>query len=200
MNLLLLIIATTALLLATLSLLRPRLAAGRAAGTMLLANLSEGVHEEFITRFPDNAVATRYLIAKAGSDAGHADICTHTDIPLGIFYDESPGGTDLTDPLAIGLLGAADETRKVAVNSSVAVGDWLVPDDNGFAKTLPGTAGAYNVIGRCLKAGDATNNPIVEFDPQPHVRFVSAAFNATGTEATDIAALKAILQAAGIIT
>jgi len=133
----------------------------------LFTNIAEGVHEEFISRLPDTAIPAYFLLAKVGSDNEHAAIASHTDIPVGIFRDTTlavGGADDLTLPVAIALFGAAEETRKVAINSTVNEGDFLVADDNGYAKTLPTSGGgtAY-VFGRALMAGAAGD--VIEFDP-----------------------------------
>ena len=140
---------------------------GEGVTERFFANIAEGTHEEFISRLPDNPIPTYFLLAKKGSDNQHADIAAHTDIPIGIFRDvtEAVGGDDdLTLPVAIALFGAASETRKVAINSTVNEGDFLVADDGGYGKTLPTSGGgtAY-VFGRALMAGAAGD--VIEFDP-----------------------------------
>jgi hypothetical protein len=141
------------------------------SGEKVFSNIAEGTHEEFISRLPDNPIPTYFLLAKKGSDNQHADIAAHTDIPIGVFRDITAavgGGDDLTLPVSVALFGAARETRKVALNSTVAEGDFLVADDGGYAKTLPTSGGgtAY-VFGRSLMGGAAGD--VIEFDPTlPH--------------------------------
>ena len=136
---------------------------------MVFANIGEGVHGDVnggFSKLPDAAIATRYLFAKPGSDADHAAIAGHTDIPYGIFQDTTlqvGGADDLTLPVAVRPMGAASSTRLVAINSTVALGDFLVPDDNGYAKTLPGASGTYYICGRALQAGQAGDT--IEMDP-----------------------------------
>ena len=133
----------------------------------VFSNIAEGTHEEFISRLPDNPIPAYFLLAKIGSDNEHADIATHTDIPIGVFRDTTlaVGGTDdLTLHVSIALFGAAEETRKVAINSTVAEGAFLVADDGGYAKTLPTSGGGTTYIfGRALMAGAAGD--VIEFDP-----------------------------------
>ncbi|GEM_PF-2335422 len=158
------IILATALLAAFILRRRP----GKpGTGERLFANIAEGTHEEFISRLPDNPIPAYFLLAKMGSDNQHADIAGHADIPIGVFRDTTlavGGADDLTIPVAIALFGAAEETRKVVLNSNVNEGDFLVADDNGCAKTLPlhGGGTAY-VFGRALMAGAAGD--VIEFDP-----------------------------------
>ncbi len=136
-------------------------------GERLFCNIAEGTHEEFISRLPDNPIHTYFLLAKKGSDNQHADIAAHSDIPIGVFRDVTAavgGGDDLTLPVSVALFGAARETRKVSINSTVAEGDFLVPDDGGNAKTLPTSGGgASYIFGRALMAGAAGD--VIEFDP-----------------------------------
>jgi hypothetical protein len=136
---------------------------------MVFSNIGEGTHGDVnggFSKVPDVALATRYLFAKPGSDADHATLAAHTDIPYGIFQDTTSqigGGDDLTMPVAIRAMGSASMTRLVAINSTVALGDFLVPDDGGYAKTLPSATGTYYICGRALEAGLAGDT--IEMDP-----------------------------------
>ena len=135
----------------------------------VFANIGEGTHGDFnggFSKLPDAAIGTRYLFAKPGTDADHAAVAGHTDIPYGIFQDTTlgvGGMDDLTMPVAIRTLGAASETRRIALNSTVALGDYLVADDGGYAKTLPTASGTYYICGRALMAGVAGDT--IEMDP-----------------------------------
>jgi len=136
---------------------------------MILSNIGEGTHSDVnggFSKLPDEAIPTRYLFAKPGSDSDHATIATNTDIPYGIFQDTTlqVGGTDdLTLPVAIRPMGAASMTRLIAINSAVSLGDFLVPDTGGYAKTLPTVSGTYYICGRALEAGQAGDT--IEMDP-----------------------------------
>jgi len=102
---------------------------------------------------------------------GNAAIAGVGDIPIGVFGDSSDIGTfgetevsNLLSPLLVRLLGCSGiGTQLVSINSVVALGDYLVPDANGYARTLPIVAGTYYVCGRALEAGIAGAN--IEFDP-----------------------------------
>jgi hypothetical protein len=75
----------------------------------------------------------------------------------------------VTDEAAIGdyitggLLGGTVGTQKVALNSTVALGDALTPDAAGYARTLPTADGVYWVFGNALQAGVAGD--VIEFLP-----------------------------------
>jgi hypothetical protein len=152
---------------------RKPLRSGLCTGVMILSNIGEGRHSDTyggISLLPDVALPTRYLVAKVGATPGvTANICTSADIPLGIFQDQTlavGGADDLTNPVAIRLFGSATETRLVAINSTVAYGDWLIVDsaNPGFAKTDPATASTTVwIIGRALLAGAAGDT--IEIDP-----------------------------------
>jgi len=153
--------------------LKPNRSAIAGGASMILFNIGEGTHGDQyggISLLPDAALSTRFLVAKVGATPGTtAAICTSTDIPLGIFQDQTlavGGADDLTMPVAIRLFGSATETRKVAINSTVSYGDWLIVDsaNPGFAKTDPATASTTVwVIGRALLAGAAGDT--IEMDP-----------------------------------
>ena len=135
----------------------------------LFANIAEGVHQEFFSRLPDVALGSYFLLAKAGSDADHAALCGAADVPIGIYQDTTLGqfgATQLDMPLSIKALGAGAFTAKVAINSTVALGDLLVPAASGYARTLPAagaTPATYYVIGRALRGGAAGD--VIEIDP-----------------------------------
>jgi len=182
-----------------------------------LANIDEGSHPKgHITRFPDVAIPAPsgggilYLLAKNSATVGNATLAGVGDIPIGVWNGTTTRGTfggtttdDLSVPLVIKLFGATAETQLVSINSNVALGDLLVCDANGYAKTLPSaTPGAYYVIGRALKAGAAGDN--IEFDPTlpiPRSGFVPifAGILASTTAATADHVLIADLLATDIV-
>lgn len=156
-----------------------------AAFDLTLSNIGEGEHIEFISLYPDAAIGTRFLIAKQGTVPANGDLCGVNDVPIGVWYDETGTTTDLTQKRAIGLLGARKTTMRVAINSTVTLGDLLVPGAGSYAKTLPAagvTPVSYNVIGRALRAGVAGD--VIEFDPQPMVVILGAA-SGTVTQTQD---------------
>jgi hypothetical protein len=179
---------------------------------MFLANIAEGRHKEGkISRLPAVEIphatnGTRlYLLAKNTGTVGQATIAGVGDIPIGIFGDSTDRGsfggntfTDLTIPLLVQLFGATIETQLVSINSNVALGDLLVCDANGYAKTLPAdTAGCFYVFGRALQAGVAGDN--IEFDPilpKPGSGFVPIF---AGVMAATVAGVDDVLPIAGLL-
>lgn len=133
-----------------------------------LANVAEG--QSLHGQKTYTAVSTgslRYLIAKLGATPLNADIAGQADEPLGIFTDQPTAG----DPIAVALLGAAEGTQKVAINSAVADGDLLTPDANGYARTLPAANGTYWVFGRAtLPTTPAAAGDTIEFIPRSPVK------------------------------
>jgi hypothetical protein len=142
----------------------------RLSGLAYFANIAEGRHERgLITYLPDNAFATRWLVCKRGASAGNIDVCTATDVPLGIVEDETGTTANLTIPLAVRLFGGACDITLLgqagAANAGVIAQDaLLVADAAGQLKTLPAGAGTYYVVGRALNA-TTVQGDLVEFSP-----------------------------------
>jgi len=165
------IILTVLALFCILFLWRQFKAAEGVSREITLCNIAEGTHQETFSRLPDAAISSYFLLAKAGSDQDHATLCGINDVPIGVFQDTTLGplGTTVLDvPIAIKALGAGAFTGKVAINSTVALGDLLVPDTGSYARTLPAagaTPSTYYVIGRALRGGAAGD--VIEYDPMP---------------------------------
>lgn len=112
------------------------------------------------TRLADANFTLRYLICKAGSDASHIDICTASDIPLGVVTDQTPttdqAASDLSYPLPVNLLGLNEDSERMIASAAIAVGDFVVPAAAGKVKTLPASGGGTTyIIGRALSAAAA---------------------------------------------
>jgi hypothetical protein len=125
----------------------------------------------------DAAINVRYSLVTIGASAGKtikANLASST--PWGIAEDTTDTITnDLAIPLAVSLLSnASDRTQKVAVNSNVAVGDWLIPDTTNpiYGMTDPGLN--LNRFGRAITAGVAGGT--VEFAPCVPTRFASGSY------------------------
>jgi hypothetical protein len=179
---------------------------------MFLANIAEGRHKHgAFTRLPaveipKNATTggRAYFLASNTGTVGQATLAGVGSIPIGVWNDSTDRGsfggnifTDLTIPLAIHLFGSTDETELVSINSNVALGDLLTCDANGYAKTLPATAGINYVFGRALQAGAAGDN--IEFDPilpKPGSAFVPLY---AGVMASTVASEADVLAIAGLL-
>lgn len=131
-----------------------------------MANIGEGVHEGGRdSLFADNAFATRYLVCKRGTDAEHIDVCTASDVPLGVVNDQTISATDLSTPLQVQYFGGAlNVTIRLQGSGAIAVDTLLVPDSAGQVKALPAGAGTYYVIGRCLQASSGAGD-LLEASP-----------------------------------
>ena len=129
---------------------------------MALANVAEGQSLTGLKNFAaDVVVAGRYRIGKIGSSAANITlIAAVTDKPLAIMQDEAAA---IGDYMNCAVLGATVGTLKVALNSTVALGDTLTVDATGYARTLPTADGTYWIFGAALQAGVAGD--IIEFAP-----------------------------------
>jgi hypothetical protein len=127
----------------------------------LAANVAEGQSLTGMKSYSaDAAFATRFRLGKIGSSASAINIVSAaTDKPLAVVTDEAAIGDYITG----GLLGGTVGTQKVALNSTVALGDALTPDAAGYARTLPTADGVYWVFGNALQAGVAGD--VIEFLP-----------------------------------
>lgn len=137
--------------------------ASRPRGEQLtpLANVGEGFIPSVKTYLADAVVATRYLIAKPGTDENHVGICGVNDIPKGIFTDEAEAAED---SVAVALFGMHKDGALGIASAAIAVDAFVVPAANGKLRTLPATTGTYYIIGRCTKAAGADGDK-VEFVP-----------------------------------
>ncbi len=177
------------------------------------SNLAEGVHEETISLIPDTTALSnmpvRFLIATlSATGAKYFTVCNATLEPIGIVWDMAPvlitSSQLALPPLAIKLLGAVQSTRKVAINSTVGLYDFLCSDSAGYGRTLPAagaTPSQYYVIGKALQSGVAGDT--IEFDPQPMiVRYGAAAGTVTQTQnsITDSSGGTAATPSAGVRT
>lgn len=136
--------------------------------TLCLANIGEGQHEGNITKRSDAVIASRYLLAKIGSDANHVNLAGVGDIPLGVITDEAAAIEDIVN---VALFGASECTLKVQAAAAIAQGDFVVAGAAGQIRTLPVAAGTYYIIGRALTAA-AAQGDIVEIDPSVPIQRV----------------------------
>lgn len=158
MNIIHMLILTALLLLAVLPFIGRTL---RGAQNFANALIAERWPNGRKTYLPDAAFsASRYLLAKAGSDTDHIDICTADDIPIGVVTDETPVSGDLTVPLNVDLFGAATGTQIGVAAAAIAANALLVSADAGQIRTLPGVTGTYSIIGKALKAGAAQGDQV----------------------------------------
>lgn len=115
------------------------------------------------TYYLDEAVTTKNLLVKAGTDSDHVAICGVSDTPKGFCPDEGAIG----DEVEVRLLGAGHQETGLAVASgAIAADDRLVPAAGGKVKTLPATSGTYWIVGKSIKAAaDGEPVELIEFTP-----------------------------------
>ena len=135
-----------------------------AYGLIALANaiLAAEFHEHGrVTRTLNNAVATRYLLAKAGTaPATEADLSTANTRPVGYFTDTGAAG----DSIAVQLFGSAKSTAVGVASGAITAGDVICTDASGKIQTEPTSAGTYYIIGRALTATSADGD-LLEYAP-----------------------------------
>jgi hypothetical protein len=125
-----------------------------------------------ITRLADAAIAQRWSLVTNGATLGKTIKVNPTAgaNPIGVIDDTTDTlNGDLTIPVNINLLGGADRTLKVYINSAVTAGDYLIQDTAtaGAAMTDPLTAGTKVFqIGQALQSGVA--GQVIEFMPMPN--------------------------------
>lgn len=150
-----------------------------------------GTHK-VLSRRADAAHSARYLLVKSGTDAFHAAVAGASDYPIGSTND-TPGAAE--DLFNVNPLNNSEYTRPLRVATAIAAEVDLYTGANGFAQALPAVAGIYYKVGRsvALAVQEAANSYVVEVTPCDPVKTVVIAA-ATGTAATDIAALFTALQ------
>lgn len=152
-----------------------------------------GTHHQNVTKLADAGFSYRHLFVKAGTDADHVNVCGATDVPIGI-TDDQPNAAG--DPIQVAVLGISERTRLAICTTALGNEIDLYVGANGYAIALPATAGTYYKVGRSKQAAQPTevsNIYEIEFEPcSPQKTIVIA--HATGTAATDIAALYTALQ------
>lgn len=126
-----------------------------------LANVAEGRWCGGKTYLADAALATRYLLAKIGSDSGHIAAAGTADIPLGIVTDEAAAAED---PVNVAVFGTTEGSQLVVASAAIAAGDMIVSAASGKVRTLPATTGTYYIIGRAVTAA-AADGDLVQITP-----------------------------------
>lgn len=131
---------------------------------IVAANVAEGQYQGGKrTVYFDEAVTTKNLLMKAGTDSDHVAICGASDTPKGFCPDEGAAG----DEGELRMLGGApSETGLGVASGAIAADDRLVPAAGGKVKTLPSAAGTYWVVGKAIKAAaDGETVELVESFP-----------------------------------
>ncbi len=141
--------------------------ASQPRGTQLhgLVNVGEGFQPNRKTFLADAAIATRYLLVKAGTDAQHVALCGAADLPLGNATDE-PGAAE--EGVSVNLFGIQEEGTKLIASGAIAANVHIYTDANGKVQASPTVAGTYYRVGLSLSAAAADGDAIevVPFPPQ----------------------------------
>ncbi len=159
------------------------------------AGIALGTHQNAITRQADAVLAwvgtgadTAGYLVKEGTTAGStvAIISAASDEPLGVALD---GADAIGDPVAIGMLGNSNITRKMVAKAAIAIGGPCYSDGTGKVTVEPTTAGVYWLVGTA-KTTAAADGDVLEVETCKPVRVQLV----TVTGAADVAALITALK------
>jgi hypothetical protein len=141
------------------------------------------------TRRADVAFTKTNLLCKAGTDAGHVDICGAADYPVGISTDEAAAAEDLMNVAPLG--SSTQGTRKFRCTTALGANIDLYTAAGGVVVGEPGSAGTYYKVARSVAAAQivGTSDYMIEAAPiQPIMLVVAAAPSTVGNIATAMAA------------
>lgn len=174
----------------------------RAAASLFVGGLREnfasanvetatGTHKVLSLR-ADAAHSYTHLLIKAGTDAFHGAVCAANTYPIGSTTDSPDAAEDI---FQVAPLNISEHTRRLRCTTAIAAGVDLFAAANGFVSALPAVAGTYYKVGRsvALAVQEGSSNYVIEATVRPPVKTLVIAA-ATGTAATDIAALFTALQ------
>lgn len=85
-------------------------------------NIAEGTHKGSVTRYADEAITTRHLLYKTGSDGNHITLGDATSTPLGPVADEVATADIAAVPVTVDLLGKSGTKRMVASEAMATTG------------------------------------------------------------------------------
>lgn len=120
-------------------------------------NIGEGTFKNAKTYKADAAVATRFLLAKIGTDQNHSAACGANDIPIGVITDEAAAAEDL---VAVELLGISNRTLLMVASEAITAGEAVYTAAGGKIQDLPAGAGTYHKVGHALTAAAADGDLI----------------------------------------
>ncbi|MDR2778734.1 MAG: DUF2190 family protein [Puniceicoccales bacterium] len=142
---------------------------------LILSNSAIGTHACNITKQAAEAVPTKYLLGKFGTQITDVALCGTSDLPIGIITDEAAAHVsgESKEIVNVALLGSPDTLQAVA-STAITAGSIIIPAESGKVKPLPApTTGdeTYTMIGIALTAATA-DGQVIEFMscvPQQHV-------------------------------
>ncbi|MDR1890669.1 MAG: DUF2190 family protein [Puniceicoccales bacterium] len=132
---------------------------------LILSNSVVGTHACNITKQAEEAIPTKYLLGKFGTQETDVALCGTSDLPIGIITDEAAAPTSggPKEIVNVALLGSPDTLQAVA-STAIAAGAILIPAESGKVTTLPEPTESDQIctmIGIALTSAAA--NQIIEF-------------------------------------
>jgi hypothetical protein len=142
---------------------------------LILSNSAIGTHACNITKQAEEAIPTKYLLGKFGTQNTDVALCGSSDLPIGIITDEAaaPTSEGSKEIVNVALLGSPNTLQAVA-SAAITAGSILIPAGNGKISPLPEpTTGAQTctMVGIALTPATA-DGQVIEFMscvPQQHV-------------------------------
>ncbi|MEK9752266.1 MAG: hypothetical protein VW338_03515 [Rhodospirillaceae bacterium] len=138
---------------------------------LLAANIAEGTHRDGRQKRVDAVVSTRFLLAKAGSDVDHVDICGASDQPVGVMNDEAEA---IEDFINVQWLNASEQSRKVVASEAITVEADIYAAASGKVQNEPTIAGTYWLIGKARLAA-AADGDVIEAELHEPIKVVVVA-------------------------
>ncbi|MDR2737381.1 MAG: DUF2190 family protein [Puniceicoccales bacterium] len=133
---------------------------------LILSNSAVGTHAGNVTKLAEEAVATKYLLGKFGTEESNVAICNGADFPVGIITDEAgaPATDGAKETVNVALLGGSDTLLAVA-SGAISAGSIIIPSDGGKVRALPAATASdatYGVIGFALTSA-SSDGQLIEF-------------------------------------
>lgn len=156
------------------------------AGGLTRAINSAGTHETAVSRIAEGAIASPYLLVKAGTNPFTQVItCGAAEEPVGVAQDDA---TD-TQRLGVDLLNGG-RTLLMVASEAITAGDDIYTAASGKVQDEPGSAGTYWKVGKAVAAAAADGDAVEVATHTPIKVVVIAALTSTnGTAAAASASL-----------
>ncbi|MDR2432227.1 MAG: hypothetical protein LBD34_00530 [Puniceicoccales bacterium] len=132
----------------------------------ILSNSAIGTHACNITKQAEEAIPTKYLLGKFGTQKTDVALCGLSDLPIGIITDEAavPTSEGAKEIVNVALLGSSNTLQAVA-SMAVTAGSILIPAGNGKVKPLPAPTTndqTFIMVGIALTSATA-DGQVIEF-------------------------------------
>ena len=117
----------------------------------VLSNISEGTHEDAVSKCVKKAISTRYVLVSIADDGSEmVDICTSAGMPIGVVTDEAEAGEEVN----VDLLGCS-RTLNIRAGGAISAGELLTIGESGTAVSMPTETGTYTCIGIAMTSASA---------------------------------------------